>query len=61
MTSRATTAMTTSPEAAGDESRILGGDGDDKIDGGPGTDAECVGAPNPDPAPDDEDQIRNCE
>ena len=40
---------------------MRGGDGNDDLDGGPGTDAPCEGAPNPDPAPADVDRIRNCE
>ena len=42
-----------------DDVFLRGGDGDDRLDGGPGTELECLGAEAGDL--DDTDEIRNCE
>ena len=46
---------------AGDEKTLKGGDGNDRLDGGNGTDLECLGAQDPDPGASDVDTMDNCE
>ena len=58
------------PRRQGDDLRLYGQAGDDRLDGGPGTDSDCQGAPDADgdgvadvgaDAVVDADQIRRCE
>jgi RTX calcium-binding nonapeptide repeat (4 copies) len=45
----------------GDDVSLRGGEGDDLLDGGPGFDAECLGANDPDVDAPDVDTIQRCE